>query len=168
MTDSEYTENPYAVEAAAIEPSLDSSPSDGLSWRRAAWGAVVLLNLPIPLMFGMSFCKGESVIGMPIGILIVLLAGLWCCRRTPKAMSMLNSGAIITALSQFWPIAHIMIGSIAVGISRLAFDRDANTENLTGVISATSATLLTGIGLILLSFIFGAILMAFASIFRRQ
>jgi hypothetical protein len=168
MTDREFKENPYAVEAAAIEPSVDASPYNGLSWRRAAWGAVVLINLPIPLMFGMSVCKAESVIGMPIGILIVLLTGLWCCRGIPKAMSMLNSGAVVTALSQFWPMAHIMIGSVAVRISQMVFDRDANSGNLTGVVSTTSATLLTGAGLILLSFIFGAILMAFASIFRRR
>lgn len=168
MIDSEFAENPYAVEAAAIEPVVDASPSNGLLWRRVAWGAVVLFNLPIPLMFGTSVCKAGSVIGMPIGILIVLLTGLWCCRGTPKAMTMLNSGAVVTALSQFWPVAHTMIGSFAVGISQLVFDRNPNTLNLTRVVSATSATLLTGAGLILLSFIFGAILMAFASIFQRR
>ncbi len=168
MTKSEFSENPYAVEPASIQPSIDVSPSAGLSWRSAAWGAVVLINLPVPLMLGMACSRGGSVIGMPIGILAVLLTGLWCCRRIPKAMTMLNSGAVVTALSQFWPIAHDIIGIFAVGISRLVFDREAGDRMLTKVISVTSATLLTGGGLIFLSFIFGAILMAFTSIFRRR
>jgi len=168
MTDGLFPDNPYAVESAVVEPGVSTSEPKSGSWLRIAWIAVVLINLPVPLLFGNECCKEAATFGMPIGILIVVVTGLWCCRQIPKMMAMLNSGAVITALSQFWPMFHIVIGSMAVGISQWLFEDSGNSTNLSKVPSATSATLITGAGLILVSFVFGAILMAFTSIFRRR
>lgn len=168
MTDSPFPDNPYAVESAVVEHAVSTSEPKSGSWLGIAWVAVVLINLPVPLLFGSECCKEAATFGMPIGILTVVVGGLWGCRQIPKAMKMLNSGAVITALSQFWPMFHIVIGSLAVGISQWLFEDSGNSTNLTKVPSATLATLITGAGLILVSFVFGAVLLAFASIFRRR
>ncbi|MBL8810329.1 MAG: hypothetical protein JNM43_09160 [Planctomycetaceae bacterium] len=168
MTDGQFVDNPYAVESAVVEPAVSTSEPKSGSWLRTGWVAVVVMNLPIPWMFGSTCCKETAMIGMPIGILVVLIAGFWGCRQVPKTMTMLNSGAVITGLSQFWPMLHIVIGSMAVGISQWLFEDSGNSTNLTKIPSATLATLITGAGLILVSFVFGAVLLAFASIFRRR
>ncbi|MFO0975049.1 MAG: hypothetical protein U0996_01560 [Planctomycetaceae bacterium] len=168
MTASETHENPYAVESAAVASGFPTQRSGSLSWLMTGWIAVVLINLPIPLLFGKECCKQIALLGMPIGILLILAIGLWGCRIVPRTMILLNSGAVVTALSQFWPFLHMMIGSIALALSQFLFERDAARHDLTRVTSAASATILTGSGLILVSFVFGAVIQAFVSLFQRR
>ncbi len=122
---------------------------------QSAWLLAVLINLPIPVMFGSGVVVGPARFGMLLGIIAVYAVGVWCCTMQSGTMWRLIVGSLLTALSQLWPVLHMFVGLIAMGISRAIFF--VVDENFTRIPEVISATILTGIGLILPSFAFGLV-----------
>ena len=130
---------------------------------QSAWLLAVLINLPIPIMFGAGVVVGPARFGMLLGTVVVYAVGVWLCLVQSGIMWRLILGSLLTALSQFWPVLHMLVGLIAMGISRAIFF--IADQNFTRIPEVISATILTGIGLILPSFVFGLIGIA---VFRIQ
>jgi hypothetical protein len=160
----ESDENPYA--APAVAESLQSAPeTSGFVRSRmnlhVAWLLAVLFNLPVPVMLGESAVSDpRAIVGLPLGIMAVYFAGVFCCLQRAGLMWRLIVGSGITALGQFIPFAHMMIGIMAMGISEAIFDPDRNSRDISSLPEAASATVLTGLGLIILSLMMGAALFA--------
>lgn len=161
-TDSD--DNPYAAPAVSDNIEVGSEPSGFINSPtvlQAAWLLAVLLNLPVPVMLGKSAVSDpRAMVGLPLGIAAVYIAGFWVCLQRTGLMWRLIVGSSITALCQFVPVAHMMIGMMAMGISQAIFDPYRTTRDISSLPEAALATVLTGLGLIVPSLLMGAGLFA--------
>ncbi len=152
-------ENPYS--APTVADTIETPPS-GRRWGptpvlQAAWALAVLLNLPVPMMLSESALSDpRAFVGVPFGIAVVYLTGVFCCLCRAGIMWRLVVGSGVTALSQFIPLAHMMIGMLAMGISEAIFDPSRNSRDISSLPEAAFATILTGLGLIAPSLLMGA------------
>ncbi|MFK7817641.1 MAG: hypothetical protein AB8G99_02895, partial [Planctomycetaceae bacterium] len=84
--DDESSFNPYA----APEPLAEIEPPPPTAGKQAPpywlWLAAVLINLPVPVMFGIATSRGFGRIGMPVGIFLVTAGGWLLCRQMPDFM----------------------------------------------------------------------------------
>lgn len=153
--------NPYEAPSADIPLPVAQSPSTFFQKPvvvQSAWVLAVLINVPVPLMSGFSFtAAGAARLGMLIGIAAVYGAGVWICLHRADVMWRLMIGSMFTALSQFWPILHMLVGAAAMAASRFIFDPDRRTEKIEAIAEVVLTTLLTGIGLIIPSLLTGLI-----------
>ena len=156
----EQDQNPFAVPMVRDSPAI--SPLHERPLRpHFAWFCMVIVNLPIPLLFGFGVTSDAGRIGMLIGIAAVYVCGFWGCNVMPRIMYRLNVGSILVAVSQLWPMLHMSVGMMAVGISQAAFGGTLGTTgNMTGIAEIACATILTGIGLIIPSVVLGTIIVA--------
>jgi len=159
--------NPYAA-SAVLERAVAPGPPPTFFQKPVvihfAWFLAVALNLPVPFSLGYPLVKASgSEPGLFAGIVAVYFAGLWGCTQWPGLMWRLLVGSIFTALSQFMPAAHMVIGLVAMGISREIFDLGRATDRIAFPSEAFSTTLLTGLGVIFLALSIGA---ALITIFR--
>lgn len=67
-------------------------------------------------------------------------------------------GSVFTAISQIWPVAQILTGLVAMGISKIVFDFRRVGDQMSRISEVVSTTILTGLGLIAVSLFIGAIL----------
>jgi hypothetical protein len=159
--------NPYEAPSAHSPLPVAQSSSTFFQKRavvQTAWFFAVLINLPIPLMFGFSFtAEGAARLGMLIGIAAVYGTGAWICLHRPEEMWRLIVGSVFTALSQIWPILHMLVGMVAMGISKFLFNAGRETDQIDAIPEVVLSTLLTGIGLIIPSLVMGLI---FVLVFR--
>lgn len=160
----ESDENPYAAPAvldniaeAPAQPGLINKPIV----LQAVWILAVLLNLPVPVMLGESAVSDpRAMVGMPLGIAAVYLTGVWICLKRAGLMWRLIVGSSITALCQFSPIPHMLVGMIAMGVSQVIFDPYRTTRDISSLPEAALVTILTGLGLIIPSVLMGTALFA--------
>ena len=164
---SEQDINPY--EAPSAHSPLPAQQAPSIFFQKpwvvqSAWFLAVAINLPAPLMFGFSFtAAGAARLGMLIGIAAVYGTGVWICLHRAEVMWRLIVGSVLTALSQIWPMLHMLVGIVAMGISKFIFDADRERDQLEAIPEVVLTTLLTGIGLILPSLVMGLI---FLMLFR--
>ena len=165
--DPEQDINPY--EAPAAHSPLPAAPSPSTFFQKravvqSAWLLAVVINLPMPLWLGFDATSdGAARLGMPIGIVTVYGTGVWICSHRPEVMWRLIVGSIFTALSQIWPVLHMLVGLVAMGISKFIFDANREREQIEAIPEVILTTLLTGAGLILPSIVMGLI---FLMVFR--
>ena len=159
--------NPYEAPSAHSPLPVAQSPSTFFQkpWVvQSAWFLAVVINLPMPLILGLdATADGAARLGMPIGIVTVYCTGVWICLHRAEVMWRLIVGSIFTALTQIWPIVHMIVGLVAMGISKLIFDANREREQIEAIPEVVLTTLLTGIGLILPSLVMGLI---FLMLFR--
>lgn len=159
----ESNENPYAA-PPTTERIEAPPPTEGHRPPYVLWIAVVLINLPVPVMLGTGTTVGFGRIGMPFGILLVGAVGLLLCKQNPVMMRNLSKGATATALSQFYPMLHMFVGVVTVGVCSGAGSRGG--AEMDGIFQITAATVITGLGLILPSLIVGYLFAWIGSQFR--
>ncbi|MFN9720069.1 MAG: hypothetical protein ACK58L_15330 [Planctomycetota bacterium] len=133
-------------------------------WLRWGWPLAVAIHLPIPLFFGWT-TSGEGLprLGMFFGIALVYFVGRRLIPSRRWFMRRLTIGAFITSISQIWPVGQMMIGVVAILISKTIFSdavfgvirTGGNWRELENLPAVMSATVLTGLGLILPSFLVG-------------
>ena len=159
--------NPYEAPLALGELPAAQPPSAFFQKPavvQTAWFLAVAINLPMPLLLGFdATAEGAARLGMPIGIVTVYGIGVWICLHRAEVMWRLIIGSIFTALTQIWPVLHMVIGIVAMGISKFIFDANREREQIEAVPEVVLTTLLTGIGLILPSIVMGLI---FLMLFR--
>lgn len=158
--------NPYEAPSAHSPLPVAQSPSTFFQKPavvQSAWFLAVAINLPIPLMFGFSMTAEGAALGMLIGIAMVYLAGAWICLHRPEVMWRLIVGSAFTAIGQIWPILHMLVGMIAMGISKFLFNAGRETDQINAIPEVVLTTLLTGIGLIMPSLVMG---LMFLMVFR--
>ncbi len=159
--------NPYEAPSAHSPRPVAQSPSTFFQKPlvvQSAWFLAVAINLPAPLMFGFSFTTaGAPRLGMLIGIAAVYGTGVWICLHRAEVMWRLIVGSLFTALSQIWPMLHMLVGIVSMGISKFIFDADRERDQIEAIPEVVLTTLLTGIGLILPSIVMGLV---FLMLFR--
>ena len=155
--------NPYEAPSADSPLPVALSPSTFFQKPvvvQSAWFLAVALNLPMPLILGFdATADGAARLGMPIGIVTVYGTGVWICLHRAEVMWRLIVGSLFTALTQIWPVLHMLVGIVAMGISKFIFDANREREQIEAVPEVVLTTLLTGIGLILPSLVMGLIIL---------
>jgi hypothetical protein len=163
LTDDPET-NPFVAPSTGPQTSFVSRAEEQARWLRWAWPTAVVIHLPVPLWFGWLVSEGGiPKLGMFVGITFVFWIGKRLCPGSPWLMKRLSVGALITSVSQFWPMAQMLIGMFAISVSGMLFSVDnygrgpGQLNSLPGVVLAT---ILTGIGLIIPSLVVGMIVIA--------
>jgi len=116
------------------------------------WTVVVLFNVIVPLMLSWSMTQGVGHFGVGLGVLLILLLGYWASVGMPLFVLFTIRGGVLVALSQFFPVLHLIAGLLAVSFYRYSGIIPAESLDRTGV-GLMGAFLLTATtGVILMSF----------------
>ena len=107
-------DNPYA--APQSPQPADDNAEDALHRLRRRWLKLLLINAVIPSCLGMQTVSGDGVWGMPLGLLLAALVGLFLCRRQARVMTQVCDGAGYVALTQLLPFPHLVGGMLAMWI----------------------------------------------------
>lgn len=117
----------------------------------------------IPLMAGMELLDEAGVYGVALATLLLLVSGWALFVLWPALAVRVSVGSIVTALLQFFPILHFVIGIIAFSIAlQLGHATDFTDDSgpkitsevggflITFIMGSTLLLLATGIGTLLL------------------
>ncbi|MCA9065353.1 MAG: hypothetical protein KDA96_19930 [Planctomycetaceae bacterium] len=164
--DSPDSDNPFAAPATRSDQTIATDRPRKSFALIVAWNVAVLLNVPLPAMMGQSFTDQYGPAGMAMGVLAVASLGTWLCLASRRIMLRITIGSMLPAVLQlFFPVLQMIAGIIAVSLTRLIFFWSlGDSPGLSGIAPAMTATLLTGIFLILPSLIVGAIVCSIFSI----
>jgi hypothetical protein len=128
MSDSQL--NPYRSPAAVIEDP--PAPADGSllnPYLLVTWSLVFGLNLIVPVLLGLMATGTEGLAGMCLSVAALFLVGGWFCTVLPCMGRRLIAGSVVIGLSQLFPIAHLVVGSVALDVAReLRLRRTAATS----------------------------------------
>ncbi|RUL87884.1 hypothetical protein [Tautonia sociabilis] len=159
-------ENPYQAPASPTGPSPRPKGPGRRPGRRmlVGWLAVLLVNLPVPLMFGSWITDRDGTIGM--GAAVVLLAGVggWAILRSFRVGLALIVGGSAVALSQVVPMLQFVAGMIGVSLAKaigLAEPGPWEEPTVPGVLGAAGGfvvTVVTGTLLLAVSLGIGLVL----------
>ncbi|MCY3004965.1 MAG: hypothetical protein NTV29_03195 [Planctomycetota bacterium] len=124
------------------------------------WTVVVLVNLIVPCLLASSMTGPMGNWGIFLGVLLVLLLGYLASTAIPMGVLMTVRGGILVALSQFFPVLHIIAGLLSIEFYRMTgiIDADLQGRGKVGFQGALLLTVTTGGILLLVSCGLGVIL----------
>jgi len=120
------------------------------------WSGVVALNLPLPLLLGLTLIPNGGTGGIVAGILVYWAAGLALGLLMPRLGSALGGGGLVVAALQPIFVLHFAAG--AFGMSVWHHLRSGSTIGHPGLWAEAdgfAVTLLTGQPLLLAAWVFG-------------
>ena len=159
MAESDTNVNPYAAPGAHASSGDYVSLAEPQDKSVHGWLLLmVALNIPLPLYFGVGCTSGPGSAGMGFGIVLIAVVGLFACSRFPRTMERLCLGSMLTALAQFYPIAHMFVGMMAIEITRLLLGSSESGIVVRGISATTSVTVMTGTGIIIPALIAGTLI----------
>jgi hypothetical protein len=121
-----------------------------------AWPFIFGANMIIPLLFGWELVENSGALGVMFASVILLALGWLLFVVWPALALRLSFGSIFTALLQFFPILHMIIGIIAFGITfELGQATDMNDQTMPKITSELGGFIIT--------IIMGSTLLLFAS-----
>lgn len=171
MVDSATDHNPYTAPVSANEVSSVNDSPRGFLGTTLGWVTMFLLNLPLPLMLGASVSSDSGEVGMAVCVLCLLAVGVVTCRRSPEVMRAISIGAAVTALSQFFPILHIVAGLFAFAAAdTLGFGSEADELPLhaaNSFVGGFIATLVTALIVLFVAAAIGALIQFARGKFRK-
>ncbi|MEX1222975.1 MAG: hypothetical protein WEA31_00360 [Pirellulales bacterium] len=141
--------NPYA----SPESSDASAAQDGRIARRIdtfavfAWPIVFGVNLIVPALFGAEVTDEQGALGMMAACIMWLVLGWSLCLLHAPFARRLIVGSVLTALSQVFPIIHLIAGMFAIDIATalgLHLGQDHPVGNVTSEFGGFFVTLLVG------------------------
>lgn len=116
------------------------------------WPILFGANMVIPLMAGMELLDVAGFYGVALATLLLLVSGWSLFVIWPALAVRVSAGSIVTALLQFFPILHFVIGIIAFSITvQLGHASDFKDDSGPKITSEVGGFLIT--------FIMGSILL---------
>lgn len=85
------------------------------SWR-VAWTITFLVNLPLPLFFGVPLTNPDGTIGIAAALGVMYICGLFATMRANRWVRGALYGSVVTAFGQFVVILHMFSGFAAISI----------------------------------------------------
>jgi hypothetical protein len=82
------------------------------------WTVVVLVNLIVPYLFAEGMTGPMGGWGIFLGVVLVLLFGILASLAIPMAILLTVRGGVFVALSQFFPVIHLMAGLLSIDVYR--------------------------------------------------
>lgn len=130
-------------------------------WR--GWAPVFLLNMIVPLLYGLSMTHGFGRLGMFAAVPVLFALGGWVCACQPKFRRALIRGGVLVALSQLLPVLQIVAGLVAMDLTAMLGQAQAAVVRPPEVVSAPGGflmTMFTGLLLMCAAFCLGLLLQA--------
>jgi len=124
------------------------------------WTVVVLVNLIVPYLIAGEMTGPMGGWGIFLGVVLVLLFGAWASRAIPMGVLLTVRGGVLVALSQFFPVIHLLAGLLSIDFHRrtgIIPAEQLDRGNL-GFFSALLLTVSTGGILLMISCGLGGIL----------
>jgi len=147
-------ENPYGAPQSGGGPKVESGQP--LRAGRAtlfSWIGAFAFNLLVPLMIGWSITRGAARLGLIAACLVLLVGGGWLCYVRPALARKTIAGALVTGVSQVFPLLQFLVGAVIIRI----LSKVGLGEGPLPLMSFTAA------GGFLATFLVGAILIAVAA-----
>ncbi|MEM0927251.1 MAG: hypothetical protein AAGJ83_14500 [Planctomycetota bacterium] len=122
---------------------------------RIYWAGLAVGNAVVPGILASAVVEGASTaIGVMLGVATFIIGGWWVGSRSEEIRKGLISGGTVLALSQLLPIAQLIAGIFAVGITDgMGLSQVATTSFIESLLSGYVCTLVTG-GLLMLPTMF--------------
>lgn len=155
-------ENPYrAPESDTTAGGIRSGDLDRNAF--IMWAIVFGLNMVLPLLFSVEVTQHHGRFGMGAASLVLLIAGWVLCALSARTARKLILGAVIVALTQFFPILQIVAGSVSMGIAASIQQADGGGGD-SGRDEVGFPEITSELGGFMVTMLVGGILLAFASI----
>ena len=124
------------------------------------WTVVVLVNLIVPYLLAGGMTGPMGGWGIFMGVVLVLLFGVWASRAIPMGVLLTVRGGVLVALSQFFPLIHLMAGILSIDFHRRTgiIPAEQLDRGNVGFLSALLLTVSTGGILLMISCGLGVIL----------
>jgi hypothetical protein len=90
------------------------------NWRSAwmiAWPFIYGANMIVPIMVGRELIRDAGLLGVIFASVLLLALGWTLFVTWPALAIRLSLGSIFTALLQFFPILHFILGILAFGLA---------------------------------------------------
>jgi hypothetical protein len=138
--------------------------------RIAGWTILYMLNLIVPVLFGIMVCDKGGLAGMLVGIVIFYVAATFLVIRFHRMGTAAIIGSGVVALSQFWAIAQLYSGLLALSVwgfvSGTKGTNDLGGGNpILAELGGCAVTIMTGQPLFALAIIIG---LPFAAMLRSD
>jgi hypothetical protein len=82
------------------------------------WTVVVLVNLIVPYLFAGGMTGPMGGWGIFLGVVLVLVFGILASIALPMVVLLTVRGGVFVALSQFFPVIHLMAGLLSIDVYR--------------------------------------------------
>jgi hypothetical protein len=82
------------------------------------WTVVVLVNLIVPYLFAGGMTGPMGGWGIFLGVVLVLVFGILASIAFPMVILLTVRGGVFVALSQFFPVIHLMAGLLSIDVYR--------------------------------------------------
>jgi len=153
-------DNPYIAPTSdlIVQPRSAVSPD---SWR-CHWLLGYALNLIVPGLFASGTLSPAGVTGLVAAVLLMAAMGSAILTWRPSWTRPAAKGAILVALTQFFPVLQMISGMVAVSLAceitgaESLFDDDHFGRKLE-LVGGFLATVLTALPLLAVSIVVGAI-----------
>jgi hypothetical protein len=141
-------------EANPFQPPTSSGSIAPTRFRRTrlrdfliiAWPFIFGANMIVPLLFGWELVEQSGALGVLFASVILLALGWLLFVVWPALALRLTFGAIFTALLQFFPILHMILGIIAFGITlELGQAAEMNDQAMPRITSELGGFIITSI-----------------------
>jgi MFS family permease len=150
--------NPYEPPKSSTAPPPDRSPASrrARAWTYAAWIFVCALNMAVPLLFSGSMTEEHGKLGMLLAVVSFFSCGCFLCAFQHKLAQAAIIGGAFVALTQLFPVLHIVAGLAGMAIGHALGLADIGSDE-------QSPRLLSELGGFVVALITGGILMAVAT-----
>jgi large-conductance mechanosensitive channel len=151
-------QNPYEPPKSSTMPTPDRGTSSrrARAWTFGAWIFVCAINLAVPLLFSATLIEAHGKIGMMLAIVSFFFCGCCLCAFQRDLALAVIIGGVFVALTQLFPILHIVAGWIGVAVGDALGLADFGSGD-------KSPRLLSEFGGFVVTLITGGILMAVAT-----
>jgi MFS family permease len=150
--------NPYEPPKSSTMPPPDPDPSSrrARAWTYGAWIFVCAINMAVPLLFSATLTEEHGRLGMLLAVVSFFFCGCFLCAFQRGLALAVIIGGVIVALTQLFPILHIVAGWIGMAVGDALGLADFGTGD-------QSPRLLNELGGFVVTLITGGILMAIAT-----
>ena len=129
------------------------------------WIFALCLNLIVPVLLALNITKEHGRAGMMAGIFVLWVAGHFACGKNRKLTYSLVTGSFVFALSQFYPVAHLVTGILSLSFVKLIGLSGQNPNDvgqfndgigeINSELGGFIATLMTGTPLVAVALVIG-------------
>jgi hypothetical protein len=164
--------NPYEVrESMAVEEVLSHANKENRFELIVVWIFMSLINTIAPGLFASNLVSDDAFIGVYLGVACIVGVGCIVTYCFPVPMKRILYGAILTALSQFFPVMQMLFGLVTYSFIQWVGFRGVKAEHVNEIQSPYIAfvmTALVALELITVALIAGIFLKSLGYLFKLR